>query len=94
MARPKKEKKQWTGLQANSPEFKIIKDGVASSYTVLQELENAKGEFKEIFDEVHAQTGIPRRVFNALCKWNYLGNAFEDFSKNEEMKATWETLNG
>lgn len=94
MARKKKEKKVWGGLQAGTPEFKAIKDAVDSSYEVLRDLENAKASFKEIFDDVNARTGIPRRVFNSMCKWNYLGNSFEDISKNEELKKTWETLQG
>ena len=92
--RQKKEKKVWGGLVAGTEDFKVIKDSVDASFQIIADIENAKAELKDAFEEVHAKTGIPRRTWNAICRWNYKGNSLEAISKNEELKETWETLQG
>lgn len=92
MRKKKKETKVWTGLKPGTTDFKLIKDSVNASFTVIQEMEEKKAELLDNFTEIHAKTGIPKRVWNKLVRWTYDGRAEEQFSKDEELQEAWMAL--
>ena len=57
-----------------------------------QIIEALRATLKENFDEISAKTGIPKRVWNALVKFNYFQNEHEAFAKSEELKQAYEAL--
>ena len=83
MARKKKQVKVvWGGLKKGTPEFDVIKNSIDASYSIIQDIEERKAELTDSFNEVNAKTGIPRRIWNKLVKFNYFGNAHEQFEKD------------
>lgn len=97
MARAKKEsnEKQWSGMPINNEaEMKEIKAAVASTYDIFQSIENSKAELKELFDDINARTGIPKRIFNFLCKANYAGNGYETIQSNNELEDAYNAFEG
>ena len=87
----KTEKKKWTGMPSGS-DLETIKTAVESTYEPMRELEDLKGQIKDIYDEVKAKTGIPKRIFNFLMKNNYFGNGLEVLSKNSEIQDAYDAV--
>ena len=94
MGRKKKDstKPTWGGMPTGATELTQIKAAVENTYDLYKEVEDAKAGIKEVFDDLNARTGIPRNVFNFLCKTNYFGTASEILSKNEQLAEAHEAL--
>ena len=94
MGRPRKNSlvPDWTGMPEAEGARKEIKIAIEQTHPCFAAIENERGNIKDIFDDLHAKYGIPRRVFNSLAKFSYFGNADEAFSKNEEIQNAWEAL--
>lgn len=95
MARKKKEsvEVQWGGMPSDEATLKEIKGAIESTYDQFNAIEEAKAEIKEVFDDLHVRTGIPKRVFNFLAKSNYKGNAYETIQSNSELEEAYDALN-
>ena len=93
MARPKKNKVEWSGFPTSEAQKKEIKNYIESTRDSMITIENEKHLLTDTFNEVHEKYGMPRRVFNFLVKANYFGNQEATFEKNEELKNAWEEFN-
>ena len=92
MPKTKTEKKEWSGMPTSNADLKKIKTAIDSTHEIFVALEQEKGNLTDIFNELHEEFGIPRRIFNNLAKFAYFGNADVAFGKNEELKEAWDTL--
>lgn len=91
MKKAKSEKKKWTGMPSGT-DLETIKSGIESTYDPMREMENLKEQIKDVYDDLHAKTGIPKRIFNFLMKNNYFGNGLEVLSKNSEIQDAYEAV--
>ena len=82
----------WNGMPTNEATLKEIKGAVVGLYEQLHTIDEMKAEIKEVFDDLHARTGIPRRVFNFLMKSEYAGSGYETIQKNSELEEAFEAL--
>ena len=85
-------KVEWKGMPSSEAELKMIKAAVESTYSEYQAIATAKDGIKDIFEDIHAKTGIPRRVFNFLSRTNYTGNAYETINKNTALQEAYEAI--
>lgn len=94
MARMKKSSSQvkWTGMPSNEAQLKEIKGAIESTYDSYSTIASAKEDLKDIFDDIHERTGIPRKIFNFLAKSNYKGNAYEAIQSNTELEDAYNAL--
>lgn len=92
MAKKESQKVEWTGMPSNESSLKEIKGAVESTYDSFSTIENAKADIKDIYDDLHARYGIPKRVFNWLVKTNYNGSAYEAIQKNAELEEAYEAM--
>lgn len=83
----------WSGMPTSEAELKQIKAAIESTYDSFVAIETARSDIKDIFDDINARTGIPKRVFNFLAKANYKGNAYETIQNNTELEEAFEALN-
>lgn len=92
MARPRKNpnKPEWTGMPSSSAALEEIKTAIIQSHPCLSAIEAEKSNLSDIFNELNQKYGIPRRVFNALVKFSYFGNADIQFNKNAEIQEAWD----
>lgn len=95
MARKKKDsvEVQWNGMPSDEATLKEIKAAVESTYDSYHTIEESKADIKEVFDDIHVRTGIPKKVFNFLAKSNYKGNAYETIQSNTELQEAYDALN-
>ena len=93
MPRKKTQKVVWGGLKKGTPEFNVIRESILASEDDVREIENRKEALTDNFNDVHAKTGIPRRIWNALVKFYFFGNAYEKFEKDKELKEVWDEFN-
>ena len=91
MKKAKTEKKQWSGMPSGS-DLEAIKTGIEQTYEPMREMENLKEQIKDVYDDLKAKTGIPKRIFNFLMKNNYYGNGLEVLSKNSEIQDAYEAV--
>lgn len=87
----KKEEKKWTGMPTGK-DLEDIKVAVESTYDYLNQLNDAKEQIKDIFTEINAKTGIPRRVFNFLINNNFYANGYEVIKSNEELEDAYSAI--
>lgn len=92
MARAKKETIEWGGMPTDEATLKEILAAVESTYESYLAIENAKNDIKDIFEDINARVGIPRKVFNFLAKSNYKGNGYEQIKSNSEIEEAYEAL--
>lgn len=92
MAKKESNKKEWGGMPNDDITLKEIRAAVESTYDSYSTIENAKSDIKDIFDDIHERTGIPKKVFNFLAKSNYKGNAYEQIQQNSELEEAYEAL--
>lgn len=83
---------EWTGMPNNESALKEIKGAVVSLYDQLHTIDEMKAEIKEVFDDLHARYGIPKKVFNWLVKTNYKGNGYETIQANSELEEAYEAM--
>jgi len=84
---------EWYGIgEANQEQLKSIRDAITCTFEVMHKIEQAKQEYKDIFEAVHEKTGIPRRLFNFLAKDNYKGNGREEVAKNNELEEALDVM--
>lgn len=95
MARGKKkqEKIVWTGMPVGK-ELEELKAVIVSTYDLIQQIEEANGQLKDIFTELNAKTGIPKKIFNFLVKNNYFSNGYEVIKSNEEIENAYNAMQG
>ena len=72
--------------------LKEIKAAVESTYEAYSTIENAKADIKDIFEDLHVRTGIPRKIFNFLAKTNYKGNGYEQIQQNRDIEEAYEQM--
>lgn len=93
MGRKKNENKiEWKGMPTSEEELKQIKAAIESTYSDYQAISVAKDSINDIFEDIHARTGIPRRVFNFLARSNYTGNGQETIYKNTALQEAYEAI--
>lgn len=92
MGRQRKNKVEWSGMPSSAAALTEIKNAVMLTHPCLTAIENEKANISDIFNELHVKYGIPRRVFNALVKFSYYGNADAQFKKDNELQEAWEAL--
>lgn len=94
MSRPRKNpnKPEWTGMPNSDAAIQEIKNAIAQTHPCFNAIEAEKSNLTDIFSELNEKYGMPRRVFNALAKFSYYGNADDQFSKNSEIQDAWEAL--
>ena len=92
MARQKKQKVEWSGMPIAEGQLKEIKDAILLTHESLNTIEDAKSNITEVYDGLHEKYGIPKRVFNALMKFSYFGNAEIQFKKDTELQEAWEAI--
>ena len=94
MARPRKNpnKPEWTGMPTSDAAIQEIKNAIAQTHPCFNAIEAEKSNLTDIFSELNEKYGMPRRVFNALAKFSYYGNADDQFNKNSEIQDAWEAL--
>ena len=85
-------KVQWSGMPTNDATLKEIKGAIENTYEQYRVIAEAKDNLKDIFDDIHARTGMPRRVFNFLAKTNFKGDAYETIHKNNELEEAHDAL--
>lgn len=95
MARNKKEnvEVQWNGMPSDEATLKEIKGAIVGLYEQFHTIDEMKAEIKEVFDDLHVRTGIPRKVFNFLAKSEYQGNGYETIQKNSELEEAYDAMN-
>lgn len=95
MARKKKEsvEVQWNGMPSDEATLKEIKGAVVGLHDQFRTIDEQKAEIKEVFDDLHVRTGIPRKVFNFLAKSAYTGDGYETIQKNSELEEAYEAIN-
>ena len=95
MARKKKEsvEVQWNGMPSDESTLKEIKGAIVGLYEQFHTIDEMKAEIKEVFDDLHVRTGIPRKVFNFLAKSEYKGDGYETIQKNSELEEAYDALN-
>lgn len=84
-------KKKWSGMPSGS-DLETIKNGIQATYDPMREMASLKEQIKDVYDDLHAKTGIPRRIFNFLMKNNYYGNGLEILSKNSEIQDAYDAV--
>ena len=84
-------KKKWSGMPSGS-DLEAIKNGIQATYDPMREMANLKEQIKDVYDDLHAKTGIPKRIFNFLMKNNYFGNGLEVLSKNSEIQDAYDAV--
>lgn len=94
MARPRKnpEKPEWSGMPTSESILKEIKTAITQTHESFRTIDNERENITDIFQEMNAKYGMPRRVFNKLAKFSYYGNAEQQFSKDAEIQDAWEAL--
>lgn len=92
MGRSKKDKIVWTGMPSNEGDLKAIKTALLSTHESFRTIDNEREQLTDIFSELHAKYGIPKRVFNKLARFTYYNNANEQFSKDAEIQEAWEAI--
>lgn len=85
-------KVEWKGMPTNENELKEILAAIDSTYEYYQEIENAKEQIKDIFEDIHERVGIPKKMFNFLAKSNFKGNGYEQIKANSELEEAFEAL--
>lgn len=85
----KKKKKEWSGLPSGE-DLKTIKTAIQSALPSVATIETEKAQIKDIYEECHAKTAIPRRLFNFLLKSEHDGTAEETIKKADDLKDAWE----
>lgn len=88
----KEEKVRWTGMPSSEAELKEIKAAIEATYDPYLQMAEAKANIKDIFDDLNARTGIPKKIFNFLAKANFKGDGFEQVQVNTEINEAFETL--
>ena len=91
MAKKKQEKKVWTGMPSGT-ELDELKAVIESTYDLVQQIEEANGQLKDIFTELNAKNGIPKKIFNFLVKNNYYSNGYEVIKSNEEIENAYNAM--
>ena len=86
-------KGKWKGIWNSlmNPE-KWVECRTLLTWTCLK-TKKQKAEIKEVFDDLHVRTGIPRKVFNFLAKSAYTGDGYETIQKNSELEEAYEAIN-
>ena len=84
--------KKWNGVPSDDAELKELKAAVESTYDMFDTIENAKADIKDIFEDIHARTGIPKKIFNFLAKCNYKGDGHEQIAQNDELTSVFDSL--
>ena len=92
MAKKESQKVEWTGMPSNESALKEIKGAVESTYDSFSTIENAKADIKDIYDDLHARYGSPKKVFNFLCKSAFKGNGYETIQANSELEEAYEAM--
>lgn len=93
MARTKKnsQKPQWTGMPSGK-ELEDLKAIIESTYDLVQQINEAKDQLKDIYTDLNAKNGIPRKIFNFLVKNNYFSNGYEVIKSNEEIENAYNAM--
>ena len=94
MARPRKNPviPEWSGMPSSESSLKEIKTAIAQTHECFKTIDNERENLTDIFSDLHAKYGIPRRIFNKLAKFSYYGNAEQQFSKDAEIQDAWEAI--
>ena len=85
------QKPQWTGMPSGT-ELEELKTVIESTYDLVQQIEEAKGQLKDIYTELNAKNGIPKKIFNFLVKNNYYSNGYEVIRSNEEIEDAYNAI--
>lgn len=96
MARHKKNdtsnKPQWTGMPSAKNELEEIRTAINSTYDIYSQMNTCKEELADIYGELKAKYGMPKKVFNFLAKNNYTGTFMEVISSNNELTEAFEAF--
>lgn len=92
MSRPRKNKPEWSGMPTSEAALSEIKNAIIQTHPCFNTIDVEKSNITDIFSEINQKYGIPRRVFNALAKFSYFGNADVQFNKNSEIQNAWEAI--
>ena len=93
MGRKKNENKvQWKGMPTFEEDLKKIKAAIDSTYEDYQMISQARESLNAIFEDIHAKTGIPRRIFNFLARSNYTGTGHEIIYNNTVLLEAYEAI--
>lgn len=93
MARSKNTNKpEWTGMPNQESALKEIKSGILATHESFRVIDNEREQLTDIFQDLNAKYGIPKRIFNKLAKFSYYGNSNEEFNKNAEVQDAWDAI--
>lgn len=92
MRKKNENKVTWDGMPTSEAELKEIRAAIESTYEYYNAIAEAKEQLKDIFDDINARNGIPKKVFNFLAKANYKGNGYEQIQANSELEEAYEAI--
>lgn len=92
MGRFRKNKVEWSGMPTSEAALTEIKNAITQTHPCFNTIEVEKSNISDIFSDLNQKYGIPRRVFNALAKFSYFGNADDQFNKNSEIQDAWNAI--
>ncbi len=86
-------KPQWTGMPSGT-ELDKLKAVIESTYDLVSQMNEAKEQLKDIYTDLNAQTGIPKKIFNFLVNNNFYNNGYEVVRGNEEIENAYNAMQG
>ena len=86
-------KPHWTGMPSGE-ELDKLKAIIESTYDLVSQMNEAKEQLKDIYTDLNAQTGIPKKIFNFLVNNNFYNNGYEVVRGNEEIENAYNAMQG